>query len=143
MGGWIITRKTLILKGGWVGTLHKNHVGNRVVWQKKWNPGVLDLWGDAISPLSVNQLLICYLCYLKGSPFFILTNQRSAHERLFITDLSWVFLSRIPMTILSFISEFLTLQIHNVLLFFSILSRMHQCSVLLTDYRRKTYISCR
>ena len=35
VGGWIITRKTLILKGGWVGTLHKNHVGNRVVWQKK------------------------------------------------------------------------------------------------------------
>ena len=34
VGGWIITRKTLILKGGWVGTLHKNQVGNRAVWQK-------------------------------------------------------------------------------------------------------------
>ena len=36
VGDWIITtgRKTLIFKGGWVGILHKNHVDNRVVWQK-------------------------------------------------------------------------------------------------------------
>ena len=40
--GWVITRKTLIFKGGWVGrwVFYTNHAGNRVVWQK-WNPGRL------------------------------------------------------------------------------------------------------
>ena len=59
--GWVITRKTLVFKSGWVVILHENHAGSWVIWQKKMESRVI------ITPAELRFIVCLYSSSLSSS----------------------------------------------------------------------------